>query len=81
MATVPEMYAYASGKNSQCAYMWVLDDQNAGMVARGYPMYNNKTTSGCGSVNTGDVPRVEELLRNQSWTSTVKYDCGCYGIR
>lgn len=81
MATVPEMYAFASGKNQACSYLWVLDDLNIGMVASGYPMYRNLTGDGCGPINTGEVPRVVGLTRNQSWSSKTGYDCGCYGIK
>jgi hypothetical protein len=81
MATVSEMYAFASGKNSNCAFLWVLDDQNIGMVALGIPMYKNHTNGACGTPNTGDVPRIELLGRNQPWNVEVKRDCGCYGIK
>jgi hypothetical protein len=81
MATLAEMYAHASSKADICAWMWVLDNNNIGKVARGYPMYNNRTSSGCGPLNTGNVPRVVSPQVNLPWSTADKFDCGCHGIR
>ena len=81
MATLAEMYAHASSKANICAWMWVLDNNNIGKVAAGYPMYHHTTSGGCGPVNTGNIPRVVGLFANLEWTDTRKWDCGCYGIR
>ena len=81
MATSSEVYAYASAKMSSCGYVWMIDDKNMNKVARWYPMYINRTTSGCGNLNTGNVPRLEWYLDNQSWSSTWKMNCACSWIK
>lgn len=80
MATLDEMYAYASSGHGICAKMWVLDEPNT--VAAGYPMYENINDAGeCGTTGTGNVPRIESLNRNQDWCNTdQKWDCGCSSI-
>ncbi|OQY49662.1 MAG: hypothetical protein B6247_23070 [Candidatus Parabeggiatoa sp. nov. 2] len=70
-----------SSKTDICAWMWVLDNNNIGKVARGFPMYNNRTSGGCGALNTGDVPRVVGPVVNLPWSTAEKWDCGCHGIR
>ena len=85
MATVSEMYAYASSGQSVCAYMWVLDDtditSSKQRVAKGYPMFESQKTTNCGKAGTGDIPRLEDLTLGVSFTSGEKADCGCYMIR
>jgi len=85
MAFVDEIYAWASLGQSRCAYAWMLQwDAAAGVaeLAKGYPMYNNRTTSGCGTTNTGNVPRIEGFSAvGASWNATSTYDCACATIK
>ena len=79
MAFVDEVYAFASEKRHRCAHMWMLDRNNLDQPVSGYPMYANRTTSGCGRRNTGDIPRIEALSVD-NWDSTREFDCACATI-
>jgi hypothetical protein len=76
MATTGEALAWASKGQNSCAYMWMIDPSSPYNPMRGYPMYSNRTTPGCGSTHTGDVPRLEGLGA-ATWDSTSEYNCGC----
>jgi len=80
MATYDEVYAWASQGNSHCSRMWMLHSQHPGKVYAGYPMYHNRTKSGCGVTNTGNIPRIA-WSGVFDWNSEQKYNCACAGIR
>ena len=43
-----------------------------------YPMYFNRTTSGCGPSNTGDVPRWGgPPAAAANWDVATTWDCAC----
>ena len=79
MATVDEVYAWASQGKNHCKYMWMLNSATMGKVYRGYPMYTNRTKSGCGTLNTGDIPRIEGG-GVFNWNEDKTYNCACAGI-
>jgi len=68
IATYMDVYSWAAGEKNECNYVWMLGnvsrrDANKpteSKVMRGVPMFNNRTTSGCGEINTGDHPRLED---------------------
>jgi hypothetical protein len=80
MATYDEVYAWASQGNDHCVRMWMLDSQHLGQVYASYPMYKNNTNPGCGTTNTGNIPRME-WIGVTDWNSEDKWDCACAGIR
>jgi hypothetical protein len=80
MATYDEVYAWASTGKNHCAHMWMLHSQHPNKVFMSYPMYNNMTSSGCGSLNTGNIPRMVGI-NTFDWNSNRKYDCACAGIK
>ena len=81
MALIDEVFAWASAGNDSCAYMWMLDRNNIGGAVFGYPMYTNQTASNCGSLNTGNVPRIEGF-GTAAWTSTeYQWNCACAKIK
>ncbi len=80
MATYDEVYAWASTGKDHCAYMWMLHSQHPDKVFRSFPMYNNRTSSGCGRINTGNIPRMA-AVGVFDWNSTHKYNCACAGIK
>jgi len=81
MAFTDEVLAWASEGQGHCAWMWMLErDANAqaSQPVMAYPMYSNRTTTGCGPTNTGDVPRLAGYSRpGDGWSSTSTYDCAC----
>ncbi|MFH1466228.1 MAG: hypothetical protein ABIO70_17720 [Pseudomonadota bacterium] len=79
MATEDELYAYASAGLNHCGYVWHLDSANLDYPVRGYPMYSNRTTSGCGSTGTGDIPRIVGKSVG-TWADTTSVDCACATI-
>ena len=94
VATVSEAYEYAATGGSICSYLWLLDDQNPGCLATGFPMFENRTSKGCGTQDTGNVPRIAHLKSNLAWcppggedtcTGDPPYgercnNCGCYRV-
>lgn len=77
MATYSEVYAWASGGKDHCAYMWMLHPEKK--LVRAYPMYSNRTATGCGELNTGNIPR---MLGNEThnWNSATKANCACSSL-
>lgn len=57
LATIEESFWFAKNASDNCSTMWHYADNSAQLVLSGYPMYSNRTTSGCGPLNTGDVSR------------------------
>jgi len=89
MAFMEEALAWASAGNNQCAWMWMLEDtpstnRRAYPIAA-YPMFNNRTSSGCGPLNTGDVPRLAGYNTfsgdDSNWSLTNTYDCACSSLK
>jgi hypothetical protein len=80
MATYDEVYAWASTGKNHCKYMWMLHSQHPNKVFSAYPMYNNRTSGGCGRPNTGNIPRMEGI-NVFDWNSSQKSDCACAGIK
>lgn len=78
MATYSEVYAWASGGKDHCAYMWMLRPENG--LYRAYPMYVNQTKPNCGSLNTGNIPRMEGNEKH-NWKSNAKADCACSSLK
>jgi hypothetical protein len=81
MATYTEVYAWASGGNDHCAWMWMLHSVQG--LVRAFPMYHNYTVPGqCGRVGTGDIPRMEGFAKAKgSWNSNEKYNCACSSLK
>nr|VFK41426.1 MAG: hypothetical protein BECKTC1821E_GA0114239_101152 [Candidatus Kentron sp. TC] len=81
MATFGELYALASSGKDICAYMWHLNPDFPNNPCRGFPMYHNRTTGGCGRIGTGNIPRMEGISNGFSWNSSAKYDCACSSLK
>ena len=79
MATSDEVYAWASQGKDHCEYMWMLNSAYMGKVYHAFPMYTNRTTPDCGTLNTGNIPRLEGTGVD-GWDSTARYNCACAGI-
>jgi len=79
MATMAELFAYASGGKDHCKFVWMLD-QNTLKARSGYPMYKNQTGVGCGATNTGNVPRLHLDSIQYTWTDTAVANCACHGL-
>ncbi len=49
-----------------------------------YPMFSNRTSSGCGPQNTGDIPRLAGYSTfngdESNWSQTNTYDCACSSL-
>lgn len=80
MATVEEALIWASRKQDKCQWQWMLDRDNPAIPVRGFPMYFNRTTGGCGAINTGDVPRVVGPLLGTGWDDTTLASCACAAL-
>jgi len=79
MATANEVYAWASQGKDHCEYMWMLNSAYIGKAYLAYPMYSNRTAPGCGTLNTGNIPRLEGS-GVYNWDSGDRYNCACAGI-
>ena len=81
MAAFAEVFAWASGGRDHCAYMWMLrSDMHPGVV-RAYPMYHNQTKPNCGTLNTGDIPRMEGYMEVKWTYEENKYNCACSSLK
>jgi len=78
MATYSEVYAWASGGKNRCNYMWMLHPEKG--LYKAYPMYSNQTKPNCGSLNTGNIPRMEGNEKH-GWKSNAKADCACSSLK
>ncbi|MBF0364127.1 MAG: hypothetical protein HQK50_01065 [Oligoflexia bacterium] len=87
MVTVDDLLKWAAKGKNYCNAMWAISGSQE--LINGYPMFINRTTSGCGEINTGDVPRIvrlgvsynwegNEKLANGTFATTIgKSDCAC----
>ncbi len=74
MASREQLLAYTASGRSICSHTWHMDEDNPDVVYNGFPMYFNRTTSGCGRQNIGNRPRIEG---SASWTTSAQYACAC----
>ncbi len=81
MAFTDEVLARASEGQNLCSFHWMIERTANGQDSfpvSAYPMYSNRTTSGCGPLNTGDVPRLGGYWKpSNDWASTSTYNCAC----
>ncbi|MBF0313248.1 MAG: hypothetical protein HQK50_05640 [Oligoflexia bacterium] len=87
MVTIDDLLKWAAKGQDYCNGMWALTGLND--LISGFPMFRNRTTSGCGEINTGDVPRIIGIGVNFDWegrqklsngdvtTTRNKSDCAC----
>lgn len=80
MGNLMDALAYATSGRDDCTHRWWLDPNNLDGVNRAFPMYNNRTTGGCGRTGTGTRPRLEGG-GVFSWTTTTRYACACVTTR
>jgi hypothetical protein len=81
MATFQEVHAWASAGQNFCSQAWMLHDAHPDNPCTGFPMYFNQTAAGCGRLNTGDVPRMEDVNHSLPWSDTTDlFDCACAGL-
>ena len=78
MATYSEVYAWASGGRNHCAFMWMLHPIK--ILVKAYPMYSNRTASGCGPRDTGNIPRMVGTTAHK-WKDEDKADCACSSLK
>lgn len=76
MATKENIYAWALKGDDFCEWVWYVDVDDEDYVYRGYPMYTNQTTPGCGTIGTGDMPRIEGGYPN-AWDTDTEQSCAC----